>query len=89
MATLAWRELDRTDVPQTTQNDALASSMFSHSGQNVSTNVERRSSEPSPLAAASTAASSSAACSIIRILMTSATRITKPQTRPRALPNGR
>ena len=89
IADLAWRELERTDVPQTMQNDALVSSMFSHSGQKVSTNVERLSSEPSPLAAASTAASSSAACSIIRILMTRAARITKPQIRPSALPNGR
>ena len=89
MADLAWRELERTEVPHTTQNDALLSSMFSHSGQNVSANVERLSSEPSPLAAASTAASSSASCSIIRILMTRTARIAKPQIRPSALPNGR
>jgi hypothetical protein len=71
------------------QNDALASSTFSHSGQKVSTNVERLSSEPSPTAAASTAASSSATWSIIRILTTRAARITKPQTRPSTFPYGK
>ena len=33
MADRAWRELERTEVPHTMQNDALVSSRFSHSGQ--------------------------------------------------------
>ena len=39
MCRRAWREVERTEVPHTMQNEELVSSMFSHSGQKVSTNV--------------------------------------------------
>ncbi len=84
----AWWLLERTDVPHTMQKLELSSSRFSHSGQKLSSTVDRLERRPSVRTASSTAASSSAACIITRIRTTSTARMTKPHSRPRAWPNG-
>ena len=78
----AWRDVDRTDVPQAMQKLDPTSSMFSHSGQKVSTKVSLL--EWPDFAASSIAASSRAAWSMTRIRITRTPRITKPQISPMA-----